>query len=200
MAPSPLWRLPPPASVASSPPSSRPQAVAPRPLWRLPPPASVASPPSSVELGLVCCNRRPFVVRSQPWPRSLDQDGHDSFGLTIDCSLIFMIIWLWLFWRDFWVVGLTTVHLFFHGFFDFDCFDEFSWRLFLLMNPGQWFYGFVASPIERILLMSTKTECKQTKMHPLDKCRAYQNQITFSESLSHVWKFYNIPVLNQLKE
>ena len=47
LAPRPLWRLPPPASVASSPPSSRPQAVAPRPLWRLPPPASVApSPPS----------------------------------------------------------------------------------------------------------------------------------------------------------
>ena len=49
VAPRPLWRLPPPAFVASSsPPSSRPQAVAPRPLWRLPPPASVASsPPSS---------------------------------------------------------------------------------------------------------------------------------------------------------
>ena len=48
VAPRPLWRLPPPASVASSPPSSRPQAVAPRPLWRLPPPASVASsPPTS---------------------------------------------------------------------------------------------------------------------------------------------------------
>ena len=35
------------ASVASSPPSSRPQAVAPRPLWRLPPPAFVASSPQS---------------------------------------------------------------------------------------------------------------------------------------------------------
>ena len=49
VAPRPLWRLPPPALVASSPPSSRPQAVAPRPLWRLPPPALalVASSPSS---------------------------------------------------------------------------------------------------------------------------------------------------------
>merc|ERR1712077_171021 len=36
------------ASVFS--PSSRPQAVAPRPLWRLPPPAFVASPPSSLRL------------------------------------------------------------------------------------------------------------------------------------------------------
>ena len=32
---------------ALSPPSSRPQAVAPRPLWRLPPPAFVASLQSS---------------------------------------------------------------------------------------------------------------------------------------------------------
>ena len=49
----------------------------------------------------------------------------------------------------------------------------------------------VASPNERILLMSTKTERIQTKMHPLDKCRAYKNQITFTR---HVWKFYKIHV------
>ena len=56
------------------------------------------------------------------------------------------------------------------------------------MNPGQWFYGFVASPIERILLMSTKTECKQTKMHPLDKCRAYQNQIRDQSDYYHTYE------------
>ena len=44
VAPRLQWRLPPPAYVAPSPPSSWPQAVAPRPLWRLPPPASVVDP------------------------------------------------------------------------------------------------------------------------------------------------------------
>ena len=69
-----LWRLPPPAFVASSPPSSRPQAVAPRPLWRLPPPAYVASsPPSS----------RPQAVTPRPRPRCLDQDGYDAVGYSV---------------------------------------------------------------------------------------------------------------------
>ena len=70
-----FWRLPPPAFVTSSPPSSRPQAVAPRPLWRLPPPASVtSSPPSS----------RPQAVAPRPLWRLPPPD-------TNPYSLVFVI-------------------------------------------------------------------------------------------------------------
>ena len=108
---SPLWRLPPPAFVASSPQSSRP-----RPCFGL--------------LGGYTCRSRFLifdqrfpVLDSRPCVLSLEQDGNDSFGYLYcvdDCS--FMILTSVDLTEDFWVFRSIRNWPW--------CFDEFSYSFF----------------------------------------------------------------------